>query len=257
MAASRRIVIAGGTGALGGLSADFLAKRGDVEALALSRSGNAAGDVHGVAADLLSGENLDNALAGADAVIWCAHDRAAHENDAKAMRNLLAACAKAGVQNLVYAGIVGIETSLVSPYYAGKLREEQVIEASGVPHTILRAAQFHDLVLTVLQACDDGSRYLVPHPLKLRPVAIGPVAQQLADLALQPPLGRAPDIAGPEDRELADFARIFCRVTGSAKSVFETSEIPSRWASLQTLTHGPAERAGPTFEKWLRQRQED
>ena len=170
------------------------------------------------------------------------------------MRNLLNACARAGVGNLVYTGIIGIETSLASPYYQGKLMEEQAIEASSVAHTILRAAQFHNLILSVLEACDDGSRYLVPKPLVLRPVDIATVAQRLAGLALEPPCGRARDLAGPEDLELADMARTFCRIARSTKPVVETTDIPARWASLQTLTHGPADRAGPTFEEWLRAR---
>ncbi len=254
--ASRKIVVAGGTGALGRLTSQFLGQYADVAVSAMSRSGNAVGDIPGVAADLLSGSGLSAAVSGAQAVIWCAHDRAAHENEAQAMRNLLNACSRAGVGNLVYTGIIGIETSLASPYYKGKLMEEQAIEASGVAHTILRAAQFHDLVLNVLDACDDGSRYLVPKPLMLRPVDIATVAQRLACLALEPPCGRAPDLAGPEDLELADMARMFCRITRTTKPVVETADVPARWASLQTLTHGPADRAGPTFEEWLRARQQ-
>lgn len=252
--ASRKVVVAGGTGALGRLTAQCLVQYADVDVLAISRSGNAVGDIAGVAVDLLSGSGLLEAVSGAYAVIWCAHDRSAHENEAQAMRNLLNACARAGVGNLVYTGIIGIETSLASPYYKGKLMEEQAIEASGVAHTILRAAQFHDLVLSVLEACDDGERYLVPKPLMLRPVDIATVAQRLAGLALEPPCGRARDLAGPEDLELADMARTFCRITGSTKPVVETADMPARWALLQTLTHGPADRAGPTFEQWLQAR---
>ncbi len=252
--ASRKVVVAGGTGALGRLTSQCLAQYADVDVLAMSRSGNAVGDIPGVAADLLSGTGLLAAVTGAQAVVWCAHDRAAHENDALAVRNMLDACARTGVGNFVYTGIIGIETSLASPYYRGKLMEEQAIEASGVAHTILRAAQFHDLVLSVLEACDVGERYLVPKPLMLRPVDMATVAQRLTSHALEPPCGRARDVAGPEDLELADMARVFCRITGDTKPVVETADMPARWALLQTLTHGPAVRAGPTFEEWLRAR---
>lgn len=251
----RRIVVAGGTGLLGRVTAKSLARHNHVEAVALSRSGNTVDEIRGFAADMLSGENLDVALAGADAVICCAHDRAAHENGARAIRNLLTACGNASVGHIVYAGIAGIETSLTSPYYAGKLAEERAIESSGLRHTILRAAQFHDLVLTVLAACDEGERYLVPHPLVLRPVAVETVAKRLADLALDGPGGRAPDLAGPQDIALADLARIFVRIKASSKPVVETGDVPARWRMLQTLTHGAAERAGPDFETWLRTRQ--
>lgn len=250
-----KIVVVGGTGLLGSLTVKALAGVEGVSVAALSRSGaSPAPDVVGVQAELLAGDRIDGAIAGADAIVWCAHDRQAHANDAAAMRNLIGACMRRGVRHLVYAGIIGIETSLDSSYYAGKLAEERAIETSGVGHTILRAAQFHSLVETVLEACDEGDRLRVPHPLLLRPVAPETVAARLAEIVRGEPCGRAMDLAGPEDRHLIDFAAIYQRVKGLGKPLEQTAEAPSRWRMLQTLTHGPADRSGPDFETWLARR---
>lgn len=115
------ILVAGGTGMLGRLAVEALHKQGHALIGVLSRTGQSiAPDGVNRNGDLLSGKNLDSALARVDSVIWCAHDREADANDAQCMRNLLAACVRSGFVHLVYTGIIGIETSLALALLCGQ-----------------------------------------------------------------------------------------------------------------------------------------
>lgn len=251
---SMTIAIAGGTGLLGRAVADALCKSGRAQVRVISRHAGPEQDRTFCRADLASDEGLDAALSGVSSVIWCAHDREAMANDAAWMRRLLRACETAKVGHVIYTGIAGIETARASDYYAGKLREEEVLAASGAPYTILRAAQFHTLALSLLEACDDGQTIQAPASLMLRPVAHETVAERLVALALAMPKCRAKDLVGPQDCFLPALARQWIEICGLDREVVEAAQAPARWALLQTLTHGPAERAGPTFAQWLRAR---
>ena len=69
MSASK-ILVTGGTGILGRRVVDLLEQKG-VEARVLSRGGR-QGTIRG---DLLSGDGLDRAVRGVDAIIHCASSR--------------------------------------------------------------------------------------------------------------------------------------------------------------------------------------
>jgi uncharacterized protein YbjT (DUF2867 family) len=55
--------------------------------------------------------------------------------------------ARAGVSHVVFISIVGVDRNPHFPYYRAKLDAESVVERSPVPWTILRATQFHELLL--------------------------------------------------------------------------------------------------------------
>ena len=66
--------------------------------------------------------------------------------DVDGTRNLLEAARAAGTPHLVYISIVGIHR-VPYRYYQAKLAAERLIQASGLPWTILRSTQFHQLLL--------------------------------------------------------------------------------------------------------------
>ena len=85
--------------------------------------------------DLTTGEGLDAALGGVDAVVDAANvstlsAEAAIRFFETATGNLVAAAARAGVRHLVLLSIVGIDR-MPHDYYAGKLAQERVVEAGG------------------------------------------------------------------------------------------------------------------------------
>jgi hypothetical protein len=110
--------------------------------------------------------------------------------DVTATQNLVTAAAR--VKHLVFVSIVGIDRIPIS-YYKGKLAAEQLV--AGLPHTILRATQFHDLVHKVLAAA--AKLPVMPLPtIPFQPVDVRDVATQLVELVQGGPQGRVPDYRG-------------------------------------------------------------
>src|SRR5215469_10681349 len=152
--------------------------------------------------DLRANAGLDEALAGIEVVVHCA---SAQRGDQAAAQNLIAAARRAGAPHLVYISIVGVDRVPMG-YYRAKLAVERMIEDSGLPWTILRATQFHELILRGCEALARLPVLLVPAASSFQPVSAGEVAGRLACLAGQPPAGRVPDMGGPQVRSSGDLA---------------------------------------------------
>jgi uncharacterized protein YbjT (DUF2867 family) len=213
-----QVLVTGGTGVLGRRVVERLGSEG-IRARVFSRSGK-PGTIRG---DFLTGEGLRPAVQGIDTIIHCASSpfRKAHQVDVEGTGRLLETAAEAGVSHLAYISIVGIDLATSYPYYRIKLETERVVESSPVPHTILRATQFYDLVLMAMRFLDRLPVMVVPRGFLGQPIDAGEVAGRLVDLALSGPAERVPDIGGPEVKTLAEAARGYLRVKGSRRSIFE------------------------------------
>ena len=211
-----QVLVTGGTGVLGRRVVERLGAAG-IEARVFSRSGK-PGTIRG---DLLTGEGLEAAVEDVDIIIHCASSpfRKARQVDVEGTGRLLEA--GAGVSHLVYISIVGIDRAASYPYYRIKLDTERVVESSPVPHTILRATQFYDLVLMALRFIDRLPVMPIPRGFLGQPIDAGEVAGRMVELALSEPAGRVPDIGGPEVRTLADAARAYLEITGRRRRIFE------------------------------------
>jgi len=190
-----------------------------VGARVLSRSGR-PGTVRG---DLLTGEGLERAVRGVDKIIHCASSpyRKTRRVDVEGTKRLLRAAAGAGVSHCVYISIVGIDRVASYPYYRVKLDAERIVEDSPVPHTILRATQFYDLVLMAMRFVDRLPVMPVPTGFLGQPVDSGEVADRMVELALSEPAGRVPDVGGPEIRTLEDAARVYLEIMGKRKRILK------------------------------------
>ncbi|GAA2381411.1 SDR family oxidoreductase [Dactylosporangium salmoneum] len=192
------ILVTGATGNLGRALMPALHARG-LDARGLSRT--APGHAHG---NLLTGEGLPAALSGVDLVIHAATDG---RRDVAAAEQLLRAMAPD--QRLLYVSIVGVDR-VPLPYYRQKLAIEHLVRARG--GSILRATQFHELVFGVARALTAAPIGLYPS-CDVQPVAVGEVAERLADLAGSPgPVYE--DMGGPEVRSARDLFAAFLRATG-------------------------------------------
>jgi uncharacterized protein YbjT (DUF2867 family) len=192
-----KILVTGGTGTLGKHVVPRLRAAG-ADVVVLSR-GN--GDI---LCDLLAG---DVPQIDADVVV---HLAGGQKGDDIATRNLLAACA--GVRHFVYISVIGADTVPLA-WLRTKLACEEAIAGSGVPFTILRAAQFHDLTLTMVRAM--AKLPIVPVPgMRLQPVDARDVATRIVELALGPPAGRVTDIAGPAVYEMKQLVRDYLTTAG-------------------------------------------
>ena len=99
-------------------------------------------------------------------------------------------------------------------YYRAKLKIERLIENSGLPWTILRSTQFHDLIVRGCAALARLPVMMVPAGTSFQPIDVGEVADRLVELAVGPPAGRVPDMGGPQVRSTGDLARAYLRATG-------------------------------------------
>lgn len=193
------ILVTGGTGTLGRAAVRKLTEAGLPVRLLSRRPG--PGHVVG---DLLTGEGLTPALSGVDTVLHLATTLKGR-TDVTATQNLVAAATQ--VKHLVFMSIVGIDRIPIS-YYKGKLAAEQLV--AGLPHTILRATQFHDLVHKVLAGA--AKLPVIPLPtMSCQPVDVRDVATQLVELTQGGPRGRVQDYGGPEVLPLTSLAAEYLR----------------------------------------------
>ncbi|MFK4083570.1 SDR family oxidoreductase [Kribbella sp. NPDC020789] len=195
------ILVTGGTGTLGKLVVPQLTGAGyDVRVLSRRGGVNADGVEH-VQGDLLAADGLN--LDGIDTVV---HLAGGAKGDALAATNLVRAAAKAGVRHLVHISVIGVDKMPIG-YFREKAGAEEAVRNSGVPWTILRAAQFNSLTCTLAQKMGGLPVVPVPGGLRFQPVDERDVANRIAELALGEPAGAVPDLAGPTVytlRELVD-----------------------------------------------------
>jgi uncharacterized protein YbjT (DUF2867 family) len=117
------------------------------------------------------------------------------------------------VQHVVYISVIGADRVPLG-WFRSKLGAERAMSESGLPWTTLRAAQVHDLVLTLVQKMAKLPVIPVPVGLRFQPVDPDEVAARLVELTLDKPAGRVPDLAGPRVYEMADLIRGFLRARG-------------------------------------------
>jgi uncharacterized protein YbjT (DUF2867 family) len=247
------ILVTGGTGTLGRLVTPLLRDAGHPVRI-LSRHGGPAGDgIEHVTADLLAGQALDGALDGVETVV---HLAGGLKGDDRATGNLVRAAQAAGVRHLAYISIIGADRVPVG-YLRAKLGAERAVAESGLPWTILRAAQFHDLVLTVAQKMAKLPVIPVPGGLRLQPVDSREVAARLVDLALGAPAGLVPDLAGPKVYPMAELIRGYLRACGKRRPLLPV-RIPGKagraYRAGDNLTLHGAITGTRTWETFLAER---
>jgi uncharacterized protein YbjT (DUF2867 family) len=247
-----RIAVAGATGNIGARTVAVLEQAGH-EVVRISRS---------LGVDLTTGDGLDAALAGVEAVIDATSYEAADRDDAVAYfgtttRNLLAAEERAGVRHHVLLSIVGVDRVEGNAHYAGKREQERLVTEGPVPWTIVPATQFHDFAATVTSWTEQDGVAAIP-PLLVQPIAPADVAGILAEIATGAPQGHYRDVAGPEPQDLVDMARRTNDARGHAVKLVPTWSLPSLGPEMagDVLLPGEGARIAPTtFDEWLAKQQ--
>jgi uncharacterized protein YbjT (DUF2867 family) len=243
-----KIVVIGGSGLIGKKLVKNLRERGHEVVAASPSSG----------VNALTGEGLTEALAGAQVVVDVANspsfeDRAVLEFFENSGRNLLAAEAAAGVRHHVALSVVGTERLLASGYFRAKMAQEELIKASTIPYTIVRATQFFEFVGAIAQSAADGQTVRLP-PALMQPIVSDDVAAALADFAIAEPMSGTVDLAGPEPIRMDELVRRFLIANRDTRHVITDPQ--ARYFGTvvddQSLTPGDNPRIGPTrFEDWL------
>jgi uncharacterized protein YbjT (DUF2867 family) len=248
------VLVTGGTGTLGRVVVDQLLTAGRAVRV-LSRRPVPDGvdpPCTWVTGDLRRGAGLDPAVADVDTIIHCATGL---RGDVGAARNLIAAARRAGHAHLMYISIVGVDRVPFS-YYRTKLAVEHMIERCGLPWTIQRATQFHDLILTVAAALARLPVMPVPAHTSFQPIDTRDVAARLVGFATGVPVGRAPDLGGPQLRSAGDLARAYLRATGRRRPVLPVRLPGAVFGAYRQGGHlTPHHRDGKvTFEQYLAER---
>ncbi|MFD0775961.1 SDR family oxidoreductase [Streptomonospora algeriensis] len=224
-------LVTGGTGTLGSLIVRRLVQDGETEVRVLSRR---AAPVRGDGAawftgDLAASRGLRRALEGVDTVVHCAHAPGSPLEEVSAAANLLTEAARAEVRHFAYISIVGIDYVPLR-YYRSKLAVEDLIEESGLPYTILRATQFHELIAWALGQAERLPFVPVPGGFWFQPVAADEVAARLVELVRKEPAGPAVGLGGPEVRSVESLAKSYERIRGRHRPV-KRIPIPGKTAS--------------------------
>jgi uncharacterized protein YbjT (DUF2867 family) len=130
--------------------------------------------------------------------------------------------ARAGVSHVVFISIVGVDRNPHFPYYRAKLDAESVVERSPVPWTILRATQFHELLLGEGRFLDRLPGVMpIPRGFRFQHMDVGEAADRLVELALSEPAESLPDVGGPEVLTSAELVRAYLEATGHKKRLVE------------------------------------
>ena len=243
-----KIVVIGGTGLIGTKLAGKLRQKGHEVIPAAPATG----------VNTITGEGLDKVLSGAEIVVDVANspsfeDRAVLKFFETSGRNLLAAEAAAKVRHHVALSIVGTDRLPECGYFRAKLAQENLIRASKIPYTILRATQFFEFVGGIVDSSSDGQIARLS-PALFQPVASDDVAAALTDVTLAAPVNGVVELAGPERFSLDEFARKYLTATRDPRKV--VADIHARYFGAElddrSLTPRDNPRLGSVrFEDWL------
>ena len=208
-----KILIIGGTGLIGSKTAPIL-RQGGHEVIAASPN---------TGVNSITGEGLREAMAGTQVVIDLANspsfeDKAVLEFFETSGRNLHAAEAATGVGHHVALSIVGIDRTPENGYFRAKVAQEKLIEASGIPYTIIRSTQFLEFLGGIAASSADGNTLRVS-PGLFQPIAADDVAAIVANVALAAPANGIVEIAGPERAPFNEIIARYLKAIGDPREV--------------------------------------
>ncbi|MEU2132114.1 NAD(P)H-binding protein [Streptomyces sp. NPDC018352] len=240
-----KIAVIGGTGLIGSQVVKDLNAAGH-EAVPHSQS---------TGVDVISGQGLDEAVAGADVVVNLTNsptfDEASPAFFQTSMDNLLAAAHKGGVGHFVILSIVGTDQVPELDYYRAKTLQENILTAGPIPYSIVRATQFMEFMDAVLSWTTDGDTVRLP-ATPIQPIASKDVAGAVAEVATGAPLNGIHNIAGPEIFNLDELGRITLTHKGDNRTVV-TDPTTGMFAAVKgdVLTDKNAHLSPTRYTDWL------
>ena len=246
-----KIVVIGGTGLIGSKTVAILRQGGHEVVAASPKSG----------VDSITGVGLEEAMAGAQVVIDLANspsfeDKAVLKFFETSGRNLLAAETVAGVRHHVALSIVGTDRS-DNGYFRAKVAQEKLVEASGIPYTIIRSTQFLEFLGAIAASGVVGNMVRIS-PGLFQPIAADDVAAIVADLALAAPRNGIVEIAGPERAPFNEIVARYLKAVGDQRVVMSDPQaryFGGRVEERSLVPLGEARLGRITFDEWFRRSQ--
>jgi uncharacterized protein YbjT (DUF2867 family) len=245
-----KIVVIGGTGLIG---SKLVAKLGEQGHDAVPASPNSG-------VNTLTGEGLSEALEDAQVVVDVSNapdweDDAVMHFFETSSRNVLAAEKAAGVGHHVALSVVGTDRLTESGYFRAKLAQEELIESSSVPYSIVHATQFFEFIGQIADAATDGNTVRLP-PALIQPMAADDVASEVARVAVGSPLNDIVEVGGPQQFRLDELIRERLKATGDPREV--VTDPSAQYFGItpgeRTLLPGADARiAESRFDDWVQQ----
>jgi uncharacterized protein YbjT (DUF2867 family) len=246
--------VIGGTGMVGSEVVRLLAADSGNEVRVLTRTPprKMGSNVTHHPIDLSTGAGLKEGLADLDVLIDTGNPRKApQETLVEGTRTLLELCKDASIEHYVGISIIGCETSGIG-YYKAKAAQEEVIRASPIGWSLLRATQFHQLIDTLFTST---ARFRISPraTFPLQPVEAGEAAKVLVGMANAGAINADVDLVGPEIRSLSEFGKTW-REHHHRRAI--PVKVPLFGRSGKALKNGdltiPGKTGpGPTFEQWI------
>ncbi|GAA1885304.1 SDR family oxidoreductase [Actinomadura bangladeshensis] len=247
------ILVTGGTGRVGRQVVPLLREAGQDVRVLTRHARDPEDGVEYVTGDLMKDEGIEAALDGVEIVM---HLAGGGKGDDVVARNLMEAVARARVRHLVLISVIGAEQVPLA-WMKTQVETERAVAESGVPYTILRAAQFHDLVLQTVQAMAKMPVVPIPGGLRFQPVDARDVAVRLVELALSEPAGRVPDLAGPQVYGMRELVTGYLGARGKRRPTLPV-RIPGKagraYRAARNLTLDGADHGSRTWEDFLDER---
>ena len=245
-----KIVVIGGSGLIGSKLVTKLREHGHEAVAASPNSG----------VNTVTGEGLAEALKGASVVVDVSNapsweDAAVMNFFTTGTRNLLSHETAAGVKHHVALSVVGSERMLESGYFRAKVAQEDLIKASSIPYSIVRATQFFEFAKGIADFSTDGNKVHLP-PALFQPMAADDVASGVGRVAVGQPVSGIIEIGGPEKFRLDELVRQYLAAGNDPREVIADPQ--ARYygveVSERTLLPGDDARLGETrFKTWLTQ----
>ncbi|NTW39214.1 MAG: SDR family oxidoreductase [Cellulomonadaceae bacterium] len=270
MSPSLVCAVTGVTGYVGGRLVPELLKAGhEVRAVARNPArlrGRAwYPDVEAVEADASDLDAIRAALQGVDVAYYLIHSLGSgarfEARDRRTALTFAQAAREAGVGRIVYLGGLHPDVEDLSPHMESRKEVGEILLASGVPTTVLRAA----VILGSGSASFEMMRYLTERlpamttprwvDNRIQPIAIRDVLHYLVGSATMPPqVSRAFDIGGPDVLTYRDMMQRYAAVAGLPRRVIVgvgvlTPRLSSLWVSL--VTPVPSTIARPLVESLI------
>lgn len=228
-----KILVIGGTGLIGNQLVKLL-KQDNHEVVAGSPS---------TGIDTLTGEGLEAALKNASVVIDVSNapsfeEKAVMDFFKTSSDNLLKAEKTAGVQHHIALSVVGTKDLQASGYFRAKQKQEDLIQASGIPYTIVHATQFFEFAAGIVAMSIANEKIVLPDA-NIQPIASSDVVKFLAGIVTETPANTILEIGGPEKFAMKDWIGNYLKAAGKNLQIIADKNALYSGALIEADTLNP------------------